>query len=196
VLDVKARDGAGRVVRPIIRLLHRLHITATAVTVAGLLVTIAGAGLLAAGHFVAGALVAGFGSALDILDGPLARATGSVSKRGAFIDTVADRLGEAAIWAGVGYAVAGDRRLVVLVVAGAALSMLVPFVRSKAEAAGVEGRGGLMGRAERLILLLAGVGFHGFDIVDTLEPTLWAVVVLAGLTASQRMYRTLAQLDG
>lgn len=196
MLDVKARDGAARVVRPLIRLLIRLHVPATAVTAAGLVLTIAGAGILATGHFVAGVLVAGVGSALDILDGPLARATGTDSKRGAFIDTVGDRLGEMAIWAGIAYAVAGERRLVVLAAAGLGLSLLIPFVRAKAEAAGVEGRGGLLGRAERLILLLAGVGFHGFELVDTLEPTLWAVAALAGITVVQRIASTLQRLDG
>jgi len=194
VLDIKARSGFGRVIGPLVRWLSRSRITPTWVTIAGLLVTIGGAVIIGAGHPFTGALVCGVGSVLDTIDGPLARATDRVSRRGAFLDTMSDRLGEAAIWTGIGWWVAGDRTLVVLVVIGLAMSLLVPYVRSKAEGAGVEGRGGLMGRAERMLLLLAGVGVHGFDLVATLEPTLWAMAVLTTLTVAQRTWRTWSEL--
>ncbi len=194
MLDIKARDRVGRAVSPIIRGLRRLGVTPTVVTLVGLAVTVAGAVVIGAGHPLTGAAVVAFGTLLDVVDGPLARATGRASARGALVDTVSDRVGELAIWSGIAYFVAPDPLRVTLCLTGLGASMLVPFVRAKAEAAGVEGRGGWMGRAERLILLLTGVALSGLDL-PTLDATLWAVTVLVGLTVGQRFYRTWVQLE-
>jgi len=194
VLDIKARKGFNRVIAPFIRWLAKSPITPTWITLAGLAVTVVGAGIIAAGHPFTGALVAAFGGILDTIDGPLARATGRASDRGAFIDTISDRLGEVAVFVGLAYWVAGDDVLVVLVVYCLAMSLLVPYVRSKAEGFGVEGRGGFMGRAERMMLLLAGIGFSAWW--ETLEPALWVMAALTTLTVLQRIRRTWIQLEG
>ena len=196
MLDAKARSGVGRAVAPLIRLLDRLHITPTVITVAGMAVTVVGAVFIGRGWFIAGALTGGLGSALDILDGPLARATGRASARGALIDTVSDRVGEAAVLAGLAVYLA-DRANVLgvgLTVSALAVSMLVPFIRAKAEAAGLDvGGGGIMGRAERMLLFFIGVGLEGFDL-PTIMPMLWALVSLTAITAAIRIYRTWAAL--
>lgn len=195
MLDLKGRRGVARVVTPIAWLLSRTPITPTYITLGGLAVTIGGAFLFATGHLVVGALVAGIGSVLDMIDGPLARMTGTDSTRGAFLDTVSDRLGEAAIWTGIAFFAWGDRAAVTLCVTGLAVSMLVPYVRAKAEGWNAEGRGGIMGRAERLLLLLVGTGLHGFSWdVNLLLPTLWAMTILTGITVVLRVYRTWVQL--
>ncbi len=195
LLDIKARSRVGRAVSPLIRGLARLGITPTTVTLVGLLVTVAGAVVVGFGHPTAGALVVTVGVLLDVVDGPLARATGTAGARGALVDTVSDRVGELAIWAGVAYFVAPDPLRVTLCVTGLGVSMLVPFVRAKAEAAGLDGRGGWMGRAERLILLLAGLFFAGLG-APVLDATLWAVTVLVAATVGQRFRATWTQLDG
>ena len=194
VLDVKARKGVDRVVAPIGRTLAKVGITPSMVTVAGLVVTILGAVLIGLGELFAGMIVAGLGSLLDIVDGPLARSTGTVSLRGALLDTLADRLGEAAIWIGLVYFVGGEPRLATLAVVGLCASMLVPYVRSKAEGWGATGRGGLMGRAERLIVMLIGIGLEGLD-VSALEPMLWILATTTWLTVGQRAWRTWRQLE-
>jgi len=74
-----------------------------------------------------------------------------------------------------------------------AFSLLTPYVRSKAESWGAEGRGGWMGRGERMILMLVGLIVHGFGL-KVLFPVLWIFVVLSGLTVAQRSVRTWQQL--
>jgi len=195
VLDLKGRDRVSRVVAPIAWLLSRTPVTPTYITLAGLAITMGGAFLLAIGQLVAGALVAGFGSVLDMLDGPLARLTGTDSKRGAFLDTISDRVGEAAVWTGIAFFAWDDRTAVTLCVTGLAVSMLVPYVRAKAEVWHVDARGGIMGRAERLLVLLTGVGLNGFGFgFDLLLPTLWLMTVLTGITVLVRTYRTWGRL--
>ena len=76
---------------------------------------------------------------------------------------------------------------------------MVPYVRAKAEYAGLEGKGGWMGRAERMILIVTGIGLSGLDIevfdIDILEPVLWVFVVLTLLTVLQRIRKTWQQLQ-
>jgi CDP-diacylglycerol--glycerol-3-phosphate 3-phosphatidyltransferase len=193
VIEAKGRKGVDRVVIPIGRALAKVGITPSAITILGLVVTICGAILIGSGALVVGVIVAGVGSLLDVLDGPLARVTGTQSLRGALLDTLSDRLGEAAIWVGLVFHVGGDRRLATLAVLALCAAMLVPYVRSKAEGWGATGKGGLMGRAERLIVMLLGIGLEGFGLT-TIEPMLWILVVTTWLTVGQRAVRTWQQL--
>lgn len=193
MIDLKGRSKLAPVLDPIGRALARTGISPTAVTVIGGLVAIAGAVFIGLGWLVAGAAVAGFGALIDAFDGPLARARGDASVHGAFIDTMVDRLGELALFVGLVWYVRGEPTGIVLVTLSLGFSMLVPYVRAKAEAFGAEGRGGWMGRAERVILILAGVGLEGFGL-PTLYAALWAVTVLTGLTVAQRIRKTWDQL--
>ena len=81
-----------------------------------------------------------------------------------------------------------------LTVFALAFSLLTPYVRAKAESWGAEGRGGWMGRAERMILAILGIGLAGFGL-PVLHPMLWIFVVLSGLTVAQRIRRTWQQLE-
>lgn len=201
VLDVKARNGVDKVVAPIGKALAKIGIRPSAVTVGGLLITVVGAILIGSGELLGGGIVVAVGSLLDIIDGPLARVTGSESKRGALLDTLADRLGEAAIWIGLVYFLSerGRSGLATLAVVGLCAAMLVPYVRSKAEGWGAQGKGGLMGRAERLIVMLLGVGIEGIGTavdteINSVEPMLWVMAVATWLTVLQRAWRTWQQL--
>jgi phosphatidylglycerophosphate synthase len=80
-----------------------------------------------------------------------------------------------------------------LCVLALAFSLLTPYVRSKAESWGAEGRGGWMGRGERMILMLAGLVLYGWGL-RVLYPMLWIFVVLSGFTVAQRSVRTWQQL--
>ncbi len=123
------------------------------------------------------------------------RYKGTSSDRGAFIDTMSDRFGEVAVWVGLGVYLRNDSVGLMLCLVAMAFSLLIPYVRAKAESWGAEGRGGWMGRAERMLLCLIGVILAGFGL-DVLEPMLWIFVVLTGLTVVQRTRRTLQQLPG
>jgi CDP-diacylglycerol--glycerol-3-phosphate 3-phosphatidyltransferase len=193
MIDLKGRKRVAPVLEPIAAGLARIGVTPAVVTIFGLIVTIVGSALIGSGLLFAGALTAGIGVLLDALDGPLARRLGTASDRGAFLDTMSDRFGEIAIWVGLSVHLREEPRLLVLCVVALALSLLVPYVRARAENAGLEGKGGWMGRAERMILILVGVGVAGLG-APILEGVLWVFVVLTGLTVIQRIRRTWQQL--
>lgn len=194
MLDLRGRSRLAPILDPIAKGLGKLRLTPTAVTVLGLLVTIAGAVLIASDRYVAGAATAAVGSLLDALDGPLARMQGTASTKGAFIDTMSDRFGEVAVLAGLAFSLRFDETGLMLCVFALAASLLIPYVRSKAESWGAEGRGGWMGRAERVILVLAGVGLDGLGL-PVLLPMLWIFVTLTTFTVVQRIRNTWRQLD-
>jgi len=150
--------------------------------------------IMALGHPVTAAIVIGLGSLVDGIDGTVARLTGTASDRGAFLDTVSDRVGELAMFSGLGWFVADDPTLVLLTVIAMGNSMLIPYIRAKAEAAGAEGRGGVMGRAERIILYCALGGPVGWDWWG-MEVMLWPMVALTGITVIQRYWKSWTQLS-
>lgn len=177
------------ILEPIGRFLARLGITPTFMTLFGLVVAIVGSVLIGVGEIITGALVALAGSALDGLDGSVARASNKVSSRGAFLDATVDRLGEIAVLTGLAVSQRGEVRILLLSLLALGGSLLVPYMRAKAEAVGLDGRGGLMGRAERVILLTVGM-LTGF-----IEPMLWVFVAAAWFTAGQRFWTTYDQID-
>ncbi|MGC2239814.1 MAG: CDP-alcohol phosphatidyltransferase family protein, partial [Acidimicrobiia bacterium] len=106
------------------------------------------------------------------------------SPRGAFLDAAFDRIGEIAAFAGLGVANAGDERVLLLLVLAMGGAMLVPYLRAKAEAEGFNGKGGLMGRAERVLIFTIGLMF------GVVEPMLWVLVISVWLTAVMRFVDT------
>ncbi len=194
MLDLKGRKKVAPILEPIAAGLAKIGMTPAVVTIVGLAVTIIGAVLIASGELFWGGLVAGTGVTLDALDGPLARRLGTASDRGAFLDTMSDRFGEIAVWVGVSVYLRDEPRLLVLCIVALAFSLLVPYVRATAEIAGLEGRGGWMGRAERMLLVLLGMMAVGLGL-EIMEPLLWVFVLLTGLTVAQRIRKTWQQLE-
>lgn len=194
MIDLRGRKRVAPILEPVAGGLARVGVTPAFVTILGLAVTVAGSVLIGTGFLIAGAVTAGLGVLLDALDGPLARRLGTASDRGAFLDTMSDRFGEIAIWVGLGAFLGDEPRLLVLCIVALALSLMVPYVRAKAEFAGLEGKGGWMGRAERMILILLGILVAGF-VPEALEPVLWVFVVLTGFTVAQRIRGTWQQLE-
>lgn len=144
---------------PVVRWLAARRITPNQVTLAALALSLLAALCVGAGWLRLGALVlivAGLG---DLVDGMLARATDRVSRFGAFFDSTLDRLSEGAVLAAVAYRFASDGRplLVVVVVLALLGSLLVSYTRARAEALGIDCKVGLMSRAERTVLLIAGL---------------------------------------
>lgn len=194
MLDVNGRKKAAPILEPIASGLAKIGVTPAVVTVLGLALTVVGAVLISLEYLFWGGMVAATGVTLDALDGPLARKLGTSSERGAFLDTMSDRFGEIAVWIGVSVYLRDEPRLLVLCIVALAFSLLVPYVRAKAELAGLDGRGGWMGRGERMILLLVGLMAIGLGI-DIMEPLLWVFVVLTSLTVAQRIRKTWQQLE-
>ena len=181
---MRVRPRVTRFLEPLGKGLAAIGITPAAMTILGLLVVIGGSVMIATGSLRAGAAVVFLGAVLDGLDGSIARATGTESARGAFLDSAFDRVGEIAAFGGLGVAFAGEPRILLLIVIAVGGAMLVPYMRAKAEAEGFDGAGGLMGRAERVILFFLGLVFA------QVEPMLWVFVVLVWLTAIKRFIDT------
>ncbi len=180
MLDLFARDRVARLVDPAGKGLAGLGVTPTSITLVGLAITLVGSVLVAIGWLFAGALTIGIGSALDMLDGAVARAGGMTSIRGALVDSLSDRTGETAMWSGLAYHLAGDPIAVALCCVALGASYQISYLRSKAEANGLEGRGGLMGRTERVILYCVGVGL-GWPVIMAVT-----MVALTLVTVGQR----------
>ena len=179
--------------------LAQTRLTPTALTVSGVLLCIAGSVVV---HFQyrdhllyywLGAAVFVVGSVLDILDGALARAGGKSTVFGAFLDSTTDRVGEGAMLAAIAlvFARAGNDTAVVFTIAAVAGSFLVPYVRAKAEALGLRGDVGIGSRAERVIVITAGL------VVAPWGGLQWAIYVLAAtawVTVGQRIWSVRTQL--
>jgi CDP-diacylglycerol--glycerol-3-phosphate 3-phosphatidyltransferase len=184
VIDMRVRPHVTRFLEPLGRGLAKLGLTATAMTVIGLSVVVAGSVVIASGRLTSGAIIVFVGSLLDGLDGAVARATDSVSDRGAFLDAGFDRLGEIAAFGGLAFASAGDPRVLLLIVLALGGALMVPYMRARAEVFGIDGRGGLMGRAERILLFTLGL------VLAQVELMLWVFVILVWMTVISRFWTT------
>ena len=181
MLDGRWRANVERGLEPVGRGLHRVGITADSLTIIGLAFAVGTAFAIADGHLVLGVIGLILTGLPDILDGSVARQSGRAGPRGAFFDSVCDRVADAAIFIGVAWYLADEGKyLPVLVLAVLALSMLITYERARAESLGFTARGGLMERAERLVLLGVGLAFN------ILVPVLWVMLVLTAFTAVQR----------
>lgn len=131
-------------------------------------------------------LISGF---FDVVDGCVARATKQSSKKGAFLDSVFDKISESLIF--IGIAIGGLANPILCQVA-LSLSLLVSYTRAKSESAGIELKGlGIGERAERLLL----VGIMGLVQLDgILQYAVLLVCVFAGITLYQRILFTLRRL--
>jgi CDP-diacylglycerol--glycerol-3-phosphate 3-phosphatidyltransferase len=119
----------------------------------------------------------------DLLDGALAKASGRASPRGAFFDSVCDRVTDTLVLGSMAWYLQDQHRghLALLPVAVLGVSLLVSYERAKAESLGFSARGGLMERAERIVVLCAALAFSFLMI-----PLLWLMLGLTTVTAVQR----------
>jgi len=188
MLDGRWRASVERGLEPVGRGLGRAGITADTLTLVGLVFAVATAFVIASGHLLLGMFGIVLTGLPDILDGSVARTSGRASPRGAFFDSVCDRVADAAIFCGLAWYLSGeDPRLPVLVLAVLAMSMLITYERARAESLGFVARGGIMERAERLVLLAVGLTF------DILVPILWLMLALTAITAVQRFVKVWRQ---
>jgi phosphatidylinositol phosphate synthase len=145
--------------------------------------------------FWVGAVVFVVGSVLDILDGALARAGAKGTPFGAFLDSTTDRIGEGAMLGAIALVFANDGNMVAVAFAFAAVmgSFLVPYARAKAEALGLRGDVGIGSRAERVVVITAGLVLAPWGALQ------WAIYFLAAtawFTVGQRVWSVRAQLRG
>ena len=162
----------------------RLGITPNMISLFGLLGNVGAAYLVATEELIAAGLLFLFFSALDFVDGAVARATNTASAFGAVFDAVLDRVGEAALLVGIAWYFGDRGEYVQAGVTYAALfgSVAVSYMRARAEVMGLQMREGLFRRQERVVLLTIGLLLNGLTVV------IWILAALANLTALQRFY--------
>jgi CDP-diacylglycerol--glycerol-3-phosphate 3-phosphatidyltransferase len=179
--------------------LARTRVTPNALTTAGVSLCLAASVLVFLGNrdellfYWLGAGVFVVGSVLDILDGALARAGGKTTPFGSFLDSTTDRVGEGAMLGAVAliFARHGNQVALGATVAAIAGSFLVSYTRAKAEALGLRGDVGLGSRAERVVVITAGLVLAPWGVLQ------WAIYLLtatAWLTVLQRILHVRKQL--
>jgi CDP-diacylglycerol--glycerol-3-phosphate 3-phosphatidyltransferase len=163
-------------------------------TVVGLLIAVAAAIAIGAGHITTGLILVILAALPDLLDGALAKASEAASQRGAFLDSTVDRVTDAFLLGGVCYyfATNEDPRLAVLPFAVSSLAFVISYQRAKAESLGLDAKGGLMERAERIVLLCIGLFLEPW-IDDALVWVMWLMLVLITITAVQRFMKVWKQ---
>jgi CDP-diacylglycerol--glycerol-3-phosphate 3-phosphatidyltransferase len=139
------------------------------------------------------ALVFVMGSLLDVLDGALARAGGKTTPFGAFLDSTTDRISEGFMLTAIAYVLARQHHPVFVAVAMTAVagSFLVSYTRAKAEALGLRGDVGIGSRAERVVVITAGLVLAPWGVLP------WSLVLLAAtawITVAQRVLHVRTQL--
>lgn len=174
---------------PVARAVARTGITPNGITALGLAGNLIAAWLAATGHWLPAGLAMLVSSALDLVDGALARYTGKVTRFGAIFDAVLDRYSEAAVLCGllVYFEGRGDGVQIALIFVAVAGSIMVSLVRALAETFGMSLREGLFTRTERVVLL-AGALIVGAWFAPAVTVALWILAVFSSLTALQRLY--------
>jgi CDP-diacylglycerol--glycerol-3-phosphate 3-phosphatidyltransferase len=192
-----ARNAASRSITG----LARTRVTPNALTASGVLLCAAASALVLFENrhellfYWLAAIVFVTGSLLDILDGALARAGGKTTPFGAFLDSTTDRISEGFMLTAIAYVFARHGRdiFVAVTMAAVAGSFLVSYTRARAEALGLRGDVGIGSRAERVVVITAGLVLAPWGVLP------WAIALLAAtawITVGQRVLHVRTQLLG
>ena len=189
---------------PVARFFGRLGFSPNALTLIGFGIALVGAWLASQQSWLLAGLVIAFGAVFDLFDGALARATGTTTRFGAFLDSTFDRAGEAVVYIGIAYAFVVTQELIGATLAAAAMAsaFMVSYTRAKSESLGFNtGLGmasiGLAPREVRTLILVVGLlcaplaaSGTGLDDASPLSPiaALGLIAVLATVTTIQRIY--------
>lgn len=190
-LKANFASGIQAFISPVGKAVDRLGLTPNQITTVGLLLTVVAAGFVAADHPVAGGWILVAGGLMDMLDGAVARASGKSTPFGSFYDSVSDRLSDGIILGAIAYWMRGNPRVVGLVMFALVTALTTSYVRAKAEAIDLDCSIGLMERAERAILIMAGLVFHRW----VLEPIMWLLAFGGVVTVIQRVHHVWCQID-
>jgi CDP-diacylglycerol--glycerol-3-phosphate 3-phosphatidyltransferase len=183
LIDLR-RNLAYRTTNPIVGILSKSGITPNTLTFINLALNIVAAYLIATGHFLLGGILVLVAGLFDLLDGALARFTKQTTKFGAILDSVADRISEAAILCGllIWYIPQEGASLgIVLIFIVLIGSFLVSYIRARAEGLGWQCQVGLFTRAERVIVLAIGL------LINQIFVVLCVLGVFVFITVVQRL---------
>jgi len=184
VNSILPRRAPAAVLTPIVDVLAAVGVTPTMLTTVGFLGNVLAAFFVVQGWLLAGGVAVLFFSALDLLDGALARSTGTASRFGALYDSTLDRLSEAAVLFGIfWYSIdLGNREEALLAFLALTGSIMVSYVRARSEGLGMPLKDGLFTRSERVVLTGTLLLFGWVRVL------LWLLAVLTLFTAAQRTW--------
>lgn len=182
-LEMYLRKVFKVVIDPLAAFLLRIGVTPNMVTGIGFILSSVTAFILSRGNFTLGGLILLIAAPLDVVDGSMARLIGTPTPYGSLIDSVTDRYSELVVFGGLLFFFVGTQNSlgIILVFLAAAGSVLVSYVKARAEALGFNCRMGILTRVERLIIMIACLIFR-IPIV-----ALWIIAILANVTAIQRL---------
>ena len=179
------RDGVRKIMAGIARGAVALGLTPNAVTVMGVVPAVLSGLAFAQGRMRLGGLFLLISGIMDMLDGAVARVAGGETKFGALLDSTIDRYAEIAVYLGLAllysysaWALAG----VILALCG---SLMVSYVKARAEGLGLTCNTGMLQRPERLVILMVGA----FIGAGSLKWAIYLIAVLANVTAFERLIR-------
>lgn len=190
MFDGHLRSSVDKAVKPLGDGLRRTRMTPDHLTIAGMVIAIGAAVAIGAGQLSLGLLLVILAALPDLLDGALAKASNTSSQRGAFFDSVVDRVTDALLFGGVAWFFTNEHspKTALIPLAVSAVSSVISYERAKAESLGLSAKGGLMERAERIILLCLGLLFPVL-----LLPIMWIMLALTAVTAVQRFVKVWRQ---
>ena len=174
---------------PTARLVADLGVPPSVITFAGLVLSVLSGWGIATGHFQWAGVLLVFSGLCDMIDGATARAGNTATASGAFLDSTVDRYSEIAVLLGAlfyymarthGAPEVGTALAVFAALAG---SLMVSYIRARAEAVGQSCEVGLTERPERMVILIVGALFGE----GSFRVAIWVLAVLANLTAIQRI---------
>ncbi len=197
----KAKHAASFVVDPIARALLKAHISPDAITILGTLgAVVAALWCFPTGHLFAGTIIVSVFALSDMLDGSMARQSGRQSAWGAFLDSLLDRVTDAAIFAGLTIWFLGSGNEPILGYAALyclAAGQVISYARARAEGLGLQASGGIAERTERLVVVMVATGFSGLGVPFIQAIGLWVLVIATTITVIQRMVMVRRQVvDG
>ncbi len=196
----RLRPALGKVVTPVGRTLARTGVTPNTITVAGTAGVACGALLFyPRGELFWGTMVITAFVFFDMFDGAVARITGKTGVWGAFLDSTMDRIGDAAIFAGIilWFTGDGDNALLSWLALFCLVSgVVISYAKARAEGLGLTCDVGIAERAERLIISLVAAGLHGLGVPYALHAGLTLLAVLSTITVAQRFHTVYRQAAG
>jgi CDP-diacylglycerol--glycerol-3-phosphate 3-phosphatidyltransferase len=199
MLASKARPQIERFLDPLGERLARSRLSPDAVTIVGTVGVVGGAfGFFTRGVFFLGTVVVTLFVFSDLVDGLIARARGTSSRWGAFLDSTSDRFGDGAVFGSMALWYAGDGGSLPL--CGAAVGCLVlgsitSYVKARAESLGFRCDVGIAERGERLLTVLVAAGLYGLGVPYLLPIALWGLVAATAVTVGQRIVYVHRQAD-
>ncbi len=190
MFDGRWRRTVDAATRPVGRALAAARVTPNVITALGVLASVGAACAIAVGRLGTGLALLIAAGLSDLLDGPVAVASGKATVRGEFFDSTADRLSDSLLLGGIAWYLADTEgaTMAVLPMAVLAAAQLVSYQRAKAELLGLTAKGGLMERAERTVVLAVAIAFSSL-----LVPLLWVMLAATALTAIHRFVKVTQQ---